>query len=79
MTCGICEEPLTDDDPDGHQAMGGRAVAHVACLVRKVIGSVAHQSRQCSCFGGNSPERPAEMSFRESAIAAWKYFVEHSI
>lgn len=54
-------------------------LVHVACLIRSVIGSVAHQQRRCSCFGGNDRHRPNDTTFRESAIAAWKYFVEHTV
>jgi len=79
FSCTICSEPLLDTDPDGHYAIaGGKQPVHVACLIRSTSGSVAHQSRRCSCFGGTDLDLPEGMSVREEAIGAWKYFIEHT-
>lgn len=46
---------------------------HLDCFLREVIGSVGHQTKQCSCFGG-SLEDPLGMSKREAAKAAVELF-----
>ena len=42
---------------------------HLECYLRGVFGSLGHQRRQCSCYGGTL-EDPPEMTPREAAIAA---------
>ena len=77
--CPICEEAITDADVDGFRPMAPGRTAHAACLLRLTVGSVAHQEKRCSCYGGPSPERPDDFSFREDALAAWRHFVEHHV
>jgi hypothetical protein len=42
---------------------------HRECHLRQVTGSVGHQLRQCSCYGGDR-EDPPELSVRDAARAA---------
>jgi hypothetical protein len=46
---------------------------HMECLVRSIIGSVAHQDRRCPCYGGVDGE-PEDLTKRENAISAYQYF-----
>jgi hypothetical protein len=52
---------------------GGASPVHRECLVRMVVGSVGHQLRRCSCFGGGE-EDPPGMTPREAARAALELF-----
>jgi len=36
------------------------AVHHYECFLRPIIGSVAHQRRECSCFREDGPRAPEE-------------------
>lgn len=47
---------------------------HRECAIRIVVGSVNHQQRKCSCFGG-SGEDDKNLSRRENARASFDYFV----
>ena len=51
---------------------------HKECYLRGVFGSVGHQQRQCSCYGGTI-EDPPELTRRESAIAAVDEFWKKSL
>lgn len=65
MICRRCNEEITPDDlpdPDG-------LAMHYECSLRSVVGSVAHQRRQCSCYGGKGEDDP-ELSIRENARRA---------
>lgn len=73
--CGRCEEPIVEGDAgvilphlDGTGVVS-EVPFHRACFLRGVLGSVGHQQRRCSCFGGTE-EDPPEMSKREAAKAA---------
>jgi len=46
---------------------------HHACWLRKILGSVGHQMRQCSCQGG-AEEDPPGLTLRQAAVAALAYF-----
>jgi hypothetical protein len=75
-TCEWCDEPI--DGPwvaIPHGGAPGRIQVffHSECFFRSVAGSVAHQERRCSCFGGNDDEDPT-LSKRESAKAAFELF-----
>lgn len=49
---------------------------HFECGLRSIIGSVGHQKKNCSCYGGTE-EDPPGMTRREAAKAAMEYFYEH--
>lgn len=42
---------------------------HLECFLRQTLGSVGHQTKQCSCFGGIL-EDPPELTKRQAARAA---------
>lgn len=42
---------------------------HKNCFLRTIIGSLGHQRKQCSCFGGTL-EDPLDVSLREAANLA---------
>lgn len=44
---------------------------HNECAVRLTVGSVAHQTKTCSCYGGDSEDDPT-LSKREAALAAYR-------
>jgi hypothetical protein len=67
--CNWCGEPLLDDEVRAPNMNG----LHYACGLRMTLGSVGHQSRQCSCFGGDE-EDPLGMTMRQAAEAAMNYF-----
>jgi hypothetical protein len=71
VTCIWCDEPVTV--VDRLTAVGNSAgqVMHYECSLRSVIGSVGHQQRRCSCYGGDQ-EDPPGLTRREAAKAAAK-------
>jgi hypothetical protein len=91
MNCAICTEPLDDLELDGYRLInnGDRQTVHAACLIRMTMGSVEHQSRQCSCFRGATLTGPdvcasatamaTTETYRQSALRAWRYFVEYNV
>lgn len=50
---------------------------HKNCFLRSVLGSVGHQRKQCSCFGGTL-EDPQGLSLREAANAAVREYEEEA-
>ena len=53
------------------------AAVHLDCFLREIVGSVGHQTKQCSCFGGDT-EDPEGMTKREAAKASVKIYKERS-
>ena len=49
--------------------------AHRECHMRMVVGSIAHQSRKCSCFGGKAQDENPKLTIRQNAKAAMDYFL----
>lgn len=47
---------------------------HRECLLRSIIGSVAHQTQRCSCYGFSGEDDP-KLTARENAKAAARYFL----
>lgn len=78
--CLHCEVPIAEGD-DGVlmpvlDTKGARtAPLHRECDLRMVVGSVGHQLKKCSCFGGHMDEPPG-MNRRDGAIAAETLFVD---
>jgi hypothetical protein len=68
MICQWCEESI---DPD--QLMHPAGNVHMECMMRMVAGSVGHQQRRCSCFGGTEDDPPG-MTKHEAAWAAAKLY-----
>jgi transcriptional regulator with XRE-family HTH domain len=86
-SCLYCQEQIVHGDAGVHLSHvragdDGRwiqepAVAHFACQLRQMVGSVAHLRRRCSCYvpGGNEHDDPA-LSMRENALAAAAVFLQ---
>jgi len=47
---------------------------HQECFLRTVVGSLAHQQKRCSCFGGSDEEDSPNVSLREAAVEAVKFY-----
>jgi hypothetical protein len=75
--CVHCDERIEAGDDGWFYANG--PVAHRECYLRGVIGSVAHQERRCSCFGGSARDEEEGMTRRQGAKAAVEYFETHGI
>lgn len=73
-TCALCCEPILETDED---VEGLNFVAHLECEFRHVVGSVGHQMKHCTCFGGTEDDPPG-MTKREAAKAAWDFYHEHN-
>jgi len=55
--------------------MAGRRLAHGECLLRQVVGSVAHLEKRCGCFvAGSTAGDPEGMTPREAAKAATELY-----
>lgn len=70
--CLFCEEPIQRYH-SGEMINDGTTAVHRECLVRQVVGSIGHQQKKCSCYGGNE-EDPSGLSKRQAAILACQYF-----
>ena len=69
--CLHCEEVIVQGE-EGEIMLDGRPI-HRECLVRSVMGSVGHQKKTCSCYGGSEGDPPG-LTKREAAIAAAAFF-----
>jgi len=75
LLCFRCDEPFAPSEWGiiSYYVPEAGACASIArhreCEMRGVIGSVGHQLRQCSCYGGDR-EDPPELSIRDAARAA---------
>lgn len=50
---------------------------HQECFLRQIVGSLGHQERKCSCYGG-AEEDPVGFSRRQAALmAVAKFHAEH--
>lgn len=65
--CHHCEEAIVDGDR-GYIDSSSNPF-HEECFMRLLFGSVGHQQKRCSCFGGTE-EDPAGMTIRQAAKAA---------
>jgi len=65
MTCDHCDEEILP----GERADIVKGHFHQECLVRMFAGSVGHQNKRCSCYGGTE-EDPPGMTKRQAAQAA---------
>lgn len=74
MQCFRCHEPIAPEDSGlvmGLVLEGGCAsiAYHRECHLRMIVGSLGHQMKRCSCYGGTE-EDPPNMTRREAAKAA---------
>jgi hypothetical protein len=67
LVCKGCGESITVGDA-GTFDRDGRVI-HYECHLRTIIGSVGHQHRRCTCYGGNEGDPPG-MTRRDAAVAA---------
>ena len=74
--CAWCDEPITSADDgyviphlDADSTVTERPF-HVECNIRQVVGSVGHQLKLCTCYGGEYEDAPM-MTKREAAKAAY--------
>jgi hypothetical protein len=64
--CSMCDVEIKAGDTGTDN---GNMTMHYACEMRMVIGSVGHQLKKCSCYGGTK-EDPEGFSRYDSARAA---------
>lgn len=64
VLCLWCEEPIEDDEPrqlvvaiEADQTASVRG-HHAECAIRLAVGSLGHQRRACSCYGGTEEDPP---------------------
>jgi hypothetical protein len=74
--CCHCHEPIEAGD-DGWLYANGPA-AHRECYIRAIVGSVAHQQKRCSCFGGTA-DHDEGITRRQDARAALEYWEAHGL
>jgi hypothetical protein len=68
--CIYCAELIVMGD-NGWILVDGSTL-HRECYLRGFTGSLAHQRKSCSCYGGGDEEDG--MTRREGALAAVRYF-----
>lgn len=79
MACIHCEELITEDDSGvlmPHVNLGMMVTIgarHRECYLWHIFGSIGHQRRLCSCYGGTL-EDPPELTARQAARVAVEYF-----
>lgn len=73
--CQYCDEEIAEDDDRGRVIIN--APFHIECEIRAVIGSVGHQLRVCSCFGGQGDGDPEGKTRRECARLAYAHFKQN--
>lgn len=71
QTCRWCDERVEQQDPRVSKEM---QPMHRECFLREVGGSVGHQQKRCSCYGGTEDDPPG-MTKREAAEAAAYMFL----
>lgn len=78
-TCLWCKEKIEATDCGYIMEYVGDEITfapeHVECMMRSVLGSVAHIEKRCSCYvPGSTCNDPPDMSLREAAKAAVRRF-----
>jgi hypothetical protein len=68
--CPCCDEEVLDTD---RRAPSYGQPVHYECGLRAALGSLGHQRRRCSCYGGEE-EDPPGLTRRQAAMAATLYF-----
>lgn len=74
VPCSWCDEPIDDTDHGYVPSDGDGDPIHAECSIRQVVGSVAHQTQTCSCYGGTLEDDPG-LSRREAAHEAARLFL----
>ena len=68
LICSHCDEPIASGD---WVQRGMNFIMHAECGCRMIVGSVAHQMKQCTCYGGAWEDDP-DLSKRENARLAFE-------
>jgi len=73
-SCSWCDEPIAEGEfgfimDEITQDEARDSFWHQECLLRNILGSVAHQRKECSCYGGEGEDDP-NLTKREAAKAA---------
>jgi hypothetical protein len=83
--CPHCDEPFTPEElafarsiPHVGEAFAALRRYHLECSLRQVIGGLNHLQARCTCCGGTEPPDPPELSKREAAKAAFRYWRQHA-
>ena len=75
IICVLCDEEILYEERHPLLHLELRR-AHRECNMRMFVGSVAHQSRRCSCFGGKVRDENPKLTIRQNAQAAMDYFLD---
>ena len=74
--CHLCDEPMLPGESTVpltrmHKNKAWQEEVHRVCMLRTVVGSVAHQLRICSCYvEGSTKGDPQDMTLKQGAEAA---------
>jgi len=71
-TCASCHESILCEE-NGVDLENGR-FEHIECFIASIVGSLAHQERQCICYDGFVDCEEDEISKRETARAAFLHW-----
>jgi len=75
--CLDCGEPIAEEDDGVLIPTIAETVtiepSHLNCHLRGIVGSVAHQMKLCSCYGGSAKDQHS-LTRRQAADAAVDYF-----
>lgn len=83
VPCMHCDEPIEEGDTGTIQTLVHSEIGevlrpiHYECRLRLAIGSLGHQRKLCSCYGGDK-EDPEGLTRRQAAIVATHYFHLHT-
>lgn len=69
--CQWCKEEVLADEESKIKLDSGKL--HEDCAIRLFTGSVGHQLKKCSCYGG-SEEDPIGLTARQAAKKAAEHF-----
>ena len=76
MNCQYCSEPIDPAWPF-KTINGGADAMHGECYIRMLMGSVGHQLKACSCYGGTTEDPPGMTKHEAAHAAAIVYFANH--
>ena len=79
--CGYCGEPIERGEhgciiPHFGKDGASENPYHFECHMRMIVGSLAHQQKRCTCYGGAESDPPG-MMLRQAARVAFEYWSEH--
>lgn len=74
--CFFCQETFVEGDsgqrqPYAHDNTVEIIHQHKECLLRQVMGPLAHMEKRCKCFGGTDHNTPG-LTERQEALAVWE-------